>query len=99
MAQYVRTDAFAGDRRRFASGGGDMLGQNVLKAQASHRVGTGVEEQLRSAADWAHFEPSLHSCGRLLPERQDTFTTALAHDVHAGHVTLRTQIEGEARWL
>lgn len=55
------------------------------KARAGHRLGTGVAEQLRSAADWAHFEPSLHSCSRLLPERQDTFTTALAHDVHAGH--------------
>src|SRR5665213_1939094 len=50
VAQNMWTDAFAGDRRRFARGGRDMLFQDVFEAPAGHRLGPGVEEQFGRGA-------------------------------------------------
>ena len=73
--------------------------QDVLEARAGHRLCPGVEEQLGRAAGWAHFQPSLHRGGRLLPERQDTLAAPLADDVHAGHGLAVDLIEPETDQL
>jgi hypothetical protein len=67
MPQHMRADALAGDGRRGTCGSRDMLGQDVFKARAGHRLRSGVEEQLVRPARRARLQPRLYGGNRRRP--------------------------------
>ena len=77
MAQHVRSDALAKDRRLLHCRGLDVLGQTERKSVAGHGLPVGIEEYLGSLRVGPYRKPRAQYELGLFPERQDPFTPTL----------------------
>jgi transposase len=84
VAKNMGRDALLRDGRLRLGGGVDVFGEDVFEARPRHRPTDAVKEQLRFAVMRADREPGLQHGYRFLPQRQDAFTSPLAHDMDAG---------------